>query len=82
MFGGTKIKDKKGRTITLLNPAQKGKKYSQELKEGYAISNSGKYRIDEDGPIPLTDTQKAFRSGYLSARKDSAKVYKHNLKKR
>ena len=81
MFGGTKVKNKKGKTVTLLNPAQKGKKYSLELKEKYAISNSGKYRVDEDGPIPLSDTQLAYRSGYLDARKDSARCYKYNQKK-
>lgn len=81
MFGGKKVKNKKGKTVTLLNPAQKGKKFSKELKEGYAISNSGKYRRDEDGPIPLSDTQLAYRSGYLDARKDSAKCYNYNQKK-
>lgn len=81
MFGWKKVTTKKGKTITLLNPGQRGRKFAQELKEGYAISNSGKYRVDEDGPIPLTDTQRAFRSVYLASRKDGAKCHKYLKKK-
>lgn len=82
MFGGKTITTKKGKKITLLNPSQKGKKFSKELKEGYAMSNSGKYRTDEDGPLPLSNTQKAYRAGYLDARSDNAKCFKHNKKKK
>lgn len=60
---------KSGKKIVLLNPAEKGTRYSRQLKSGK----------DHQGNI-LTDTQKAFRSGYLTARQDSAKVYKSKLK--
>ena len=82
MFGGKKIRKKDGRTVTLLNPAQKGKKFSLELKEGYLISNSGRYRVDEDGPLPLSDAQRAYRAGYLDSRSDNAKAFKHKMKKK
>ena len=64
------VKVKNG--IILRNPAEKGKRYARQLKKGY-VSETGE---------KLTDKQKAWRSGYLSARSDSAKAYKHNLKKR
>ncbi len=83
MFGGKKITTKKGKTITLLNPAQKGIKYSVELRDKIKLSNNGDVKIDEHGgAIVLTDSQAAYRAGYLDARKDSAKAYKHNQKKR
>ena len=82
MFGGKKIKTKKGKTITVLNPAQKGRKFASELNTGMHYTNDGSYKPDRNGEIGLTDTQKAYRSGYLDARKDNAKAYKHNLKKK
>lgn len=67
---------KNGKKIVLLNPAEKGAKAAAELKTGYRITNDKQYKADEHGyVIPLTDTQKAWRSGYLAARKDSANCY-------
>lgn len=82
MFGGKLFKRKDGKEITLLTPAGKGKKYSKELKDGHSYTNSGKLRTDEDGPIPLSNEQKAWRSGYLQARKDGAAAYKYNKNKK
>ncbi|MBE6645932.1 MAG: hypothetical protein E7612_11290 [Ruminococcaceae bacterium] len=81
-FGGKKVKTKKGKTVTLLNPAEKASKYAAELSTGIRYTNDGAYKQNEFGDIGLTDAGRAYRSGYLDARKDNAKAYKHNLKKR
>lgn len=59
-----------GEKITIYNPAEKSKKYAADLKYG-VDTNSGK---------KLTTSKKAWRSGYLAARKDNAKAY--NAKKK
>ena len=74
------IKTKKGKDVTLLNPSEKGTKCADELRSGIRQTNDGHIKLDKFGnPIPLTDTEKAWRSGYLQAQKDSAKCY--NAKK-
>ena len=66
-----------GTTRTFLNPSGKGSKYAKELKDGVRYTNEGFQKRDEYGmPSELTDTQAAYRSGYLDAQKDSAAVYK------
>ena len=66
-----------GETRTFLNPHGKGAKYAAELKNGVRITNLGERKKDKSGnSMRLTDTQAAFRSGYLSAQKDSANAYK------
>lgn len=71
-----KIKTKSGKTMTLLSPREKGNKYACELQGNYPLTNDGKYKMDKDGIVqPLSDTQKAYRSGYLDARKDIGKAY-------
>ena len=78
-----RVKSKSGKTITLLNPAEKGRKYAAELKRGVHGTNDGQVKRNRQGKaIRLSDTQKAYRSGYLAARSDSAKAYKSNCKKR
>lgn len=62
---------RKGNKRVLRNPAEKSKRYARQLKNG-AVSETGEV---------LTDTQKAWRSGYLEARKDNAKAYNHNKKR-
>lgn len=81
-FGGKKVKTKKGNTITLLNPAEKGRKFADELATNMHFTNDGEYKPDKNGEIGLTDTQRAYRAGYLDSRKDNAKAYKHNKKKK
>lgn len=79
----TRITTRKGKTITLLNPSEKGEKYADELRNNIRYTNDGKYKADKDGVVDsLSKTQRAYRSGYLDARKDSANCYKHLKKKR
>lgn len=79
----TRITTKKGKTITLLNPSEKGEKYADELRNNIRYTNDGKYKADKDGVVDsLSKTQRAYRSGYLDAKKDSANCYKHLKKKR
>lgn len=67
----TVIKTKSNKKIVLLDPADKGKRYARQLKSG---------KVTETGQV-LSNTDKAFRAGYLKARNDSAKAYMHNKKK-
>ena len=79
----TVIKTKNGKKVTLLNPAEKAAKAAAELRVGVHGTNDQKIKRDKHGkPIPLTATEKAWRSGYLAARKDSAKCYKAKQKKK
>lgn len=70
---GVKCETKSGKKFTLLNPDERARKFAVELRSGRNVY-TGK---------SLTDTQKAHRSGYLKARKDSAGCYnsKRNKKK-
>ena len=78
-----KIKNKNGKTITLLNPSEKLMKFSRELKRGVRETNDRKFKLDKNGKaMRLTDDQKAYRAGYIAHAKDSAGVYKHNTQKR
>lgn len=72
-----------GERIVLLNPAEKGDKFVKELKTGFKRTNLGAFKLDKNKKgIRLNDKERAYRSGYLDARKDSAKCYKANLKKK
>lgn len=74
---------KNGKKVTLLNPAEKGEKYADELRNGIRYTNDGRYKADKDGVIlGLDKKQRAYRAGYLDARKDNAKAYRANKKKR
>ena len=77
------VKNKKGKNVTLLNPAEKGRKFADELHNGIKLTNSGHLKYNRNGGyIKLTNTEKAFRSGYLQARKDGARAYKAKHKRR
>ena len=80
-FGGKKVKTKNGGTVTLLNPSEKAGKYAAELRTGIRYTNEGAYKPDKNGEVGLTETQRAYRSGYLDARKDGAKAYKAKKRK-
>lgn len=69
----TLIETKNGKKVVLLNPAERSKRYSRELANGYK----------HDG-TPLTETEAAFRMGVLYERKTQAKIFnkKHGLKSR
>ena len=81
-FGGKRVKTKKGKEVVLLNPSQKGAKYAAELRTGIRYTNSGEYKADKNGEVGLTNEQRAFRSGYLSAQKDSANAWKAKQRKK
>lgn len=68
----TVVKSKNGNPITLLNPSEKAGRFASQMKAG-EVAETGK---------KLTGSDYAFRAGYLQARKDSAKAYKHNKKKK
>ena len=76
------MKRKNGSYVTLLNPSEKAGKYAAELRTGMRYTNNGDYKPDKNGEIGLSREGRAYRSGYLDARKDSANAYKHNLKKK
>lgn len=69
---GKKVINRAGQERRLLNPAQKGRKYAVELSTGKEFYNG----------TPLTNTQKAHRSGYLKARQDSANCFNAKNKKK
>lgn len=76
-------KTKNGKTIVLLNPAEKGKKYASELINGYKLTNSGVVKKDEKGKkIKLKPKERAYRSGYLDSRNDNAKAYKSKKRRK
>ena len=78
-----KVKSKSGKTVTLLNPSEKGAKFAKELKQNRKRTNAGAFKLDDNKKsIPLTAVEKAYRGGYLDARKDSAKCYNAQKKKR
>lgn len=80
---GTRFYIEDGSQIVLLNPYGKSSKYAYELHNGYKYTNSGKRKLDDNGAVMLlTDTEAAWRSGYLAARQDSAKAYKANRGKK
>ena len=73
---------KKGEVVRLLNPYEKSKKYAYELKHQILITNFKDVKKNKDGsPKRISDSQISFRRGYLKARSDNAKAYKHNNSK-
>ena len=66
------FKSKNGKKIVLRNPSEKGKRYARQLKTG-VVSETGK---------KLSNTDRAFRFGYLKSRSDNAKAFKHNKSKK
>ena len=68
-----------GSTKRLLTPCGKGAKYAAELHEGVHYTNTGRVKTNQNGVARrITDTEAAYRSGYLAAQKDSARAYKAN----
>lgn len=67
----TLIKTKSGKTVVLLNPAERSKRYAQELSNGKKLNGSS-----------LTGAEAGFRMGVLNERKMQAKIYnrEHGLK--
>lgn len=72
-----KVKRRNGKTVTLLNPAEKGNKYALELRCNVHCTNYGDVKLDKNGKVrKLSKTSRAYRAGYLASRKDSAGAYK------
>lgn len=77
------VGNKNGKKVVLLNPAEKKAKYKRELKEGIKRTNSDKYKTDKNGKmIRLTDSDRAWRAGYISSSIDGSKAHFANKKKR
>ncbi len=77
MNWGTAVKSSDGSQRILLTPAGKSAKYAAELKQGVHLTNTGEVKTNRQGKERrLTDTEAAFRSGYLGNSSDSAKAFK------
>ena len=77
------VKSKNGKEIRLLTPAEKGAKAAYELKKGVKFTNMGEPKLNPDGtPVKLNAVERAYRAAYLDARKDNAKAYNYNKKKK
>lgn len=71
------VYNRKGKKVILLNPSEKSHKVAAELKSGVHLTNTGVVKKNKYGKVKkLSDTQKAYRSGYLKARQDNAKAWK------
>lgn len=74
--------NKKGEVKKLLNPSEKSSKYAYELKNDVLITNDNQLKRNKKGdPKRITDSQIAFRRGYLKARSDNAKAFNYNKAK-
>ena len=69
---GKKVRYADGSERTFLNPHGKGVKYARELKRKCRFTNDMTV-VKQKG---LTNTQAAYRSGYLDAQKDQAAIWK------
>lgn len=79
---GTRVTFNDGTGVTLLTPSGKAEKYADELRSGVRFTNDGDVKVGNDGFVSsLTKEQRAYRSGYLAARSDSAKTYKSKQNK-
>lgn len=60
-----------------LSPKQKGQKAAQELRTGKRVCNDGEPKKGNNGQqLRVTKTGRAYRSGYLDARKDIGRAVK------
>ena len=76
------VYNRRGKKVILLNPSEKSQKAAAELKSGVHLTNTGAVKRSKNGKVKkLNDTQKAYRSGYLKARKDNAKAWKSKRNK-
>lgn len=76
------VRNKNGTFSVLLNPAEKGRKYAFEMKNNVRVTNGGKPKTNKYGePRKLSKQARAYRAGYIQARKDNAKCFKAKNKK-
>lgn len=65
------------KNFVTLSPKRKGKKAAYELKQGKRYCNDGTPKRGKDGKqLRLTKVGKAYRAGYLDARKDIGSAFK------
>lgn len=77
------VNKKTGNVFVLLNPYEKGKKYAIELRHDKKITNGGVRKKNKSGNyVKLSKQARAYRSGYLQARKDNANCFKARKKRR
>lgn len=77
------VETRSGKKIRLLTPDQKGAKAAVELKKGVKLTNFGQVKYKDNGePMKLTKVERAYRAGYLDSRKDNAKAYVYNKKRK
>ena len=66
-----------------LSPKRKGKKAAHELRTGKRFTNSRKPKRGKNGKqLTLSKTGRAYRAGYLDARKDIGQAAKAVRRKR
>ena len=71
------IQGRRGNTITLLSPREKGQKAASELRDNIKKTNRFQPKVDKNGEtIKLSSTEAAYRMGYLKARIDIGKACK------
>ena len=75
--------NRKNKPVTLLNPKEKVRKFTTEVKHDVRLTNDGVAKTDRRGKmIGLTDEQKAYRAGYRECYKDCAKAHYSKQNKR
>ena len=63
--------------FNLLSPKRKGKKAAHELRTGKRFTNSGEPKKGKNGQhLKVSKEGKAYRAGYLDARKDIGRAAK------
>lgn len=60
----------------LLNPSERSRKYTIEMRHKRALTNDGHRKTKDGKPVYLTKEQLAFRAGYLEHQKDSNRAFK------
>ena len=61
---------------TLLNPSEKGRKYTTELKTRKMITNDFQPKLGKDGKQKTLEKEhRAYRAGYLDAQRDSHNAF-------
>ena len=64
-------KNRRGKTVTLLTPSEKTKKFFEEKRDNVRRTNDGQIKENK----PLTKEGRAYRDGYLAAQRDNANAF-------
>ena len=58
-----RVRTKRGKEVTLLNPSEKGGKFADELRYGFKLTNDGRPKLTKDNAsIFLTDKERAYET--------------------